>query len=132
MKKKYSVIYKIKKDYPEIDKEGNFDIYASDEKEAEIEAIREIKRKFFGIEQSYSDDEIKNMFHIHHDFGEIFDECYICQKLFLDPDEDYITASFRSCARDDDITMEFCMNCWSELMEYLTAKKFNIKTSNEN
>jgi hypothetical protein len=132
MKKRYSITYKIKKDYPQIDEEGSFDIYASNEKEAEIEAIKEIERRFVDIEKFYTRDEIKNMLSINHNFGDIYDECEICQKLFLDPDEDYITASFHSYARDDDITITFCMNCWSELMEYLRAKKLNIKTPNEN
>jgi len=80
MKYKYTVYYKIKKDYPESDIENHFEIIEENEEKAKKVSI-EVLRELYGLED-LDDDSISQMITLEKE--DIVENCEICDKnLFL-------------------------------------------------
>jgi hypothetical protein len=129
MIKKYYVAYKIKRDYPETDLEGGFNVYAYTNKDAEYEALRKIKEEIPGIEKFYNDDELLNSMFINFEYS--VDECYMCNKILEPDDLNFYEVHFSKAGKIETHKMTFCPECWFPLMKEIDSRKFASKIKNE-
>jgi hypothetical protein len=129
MIKKYSVTYKIKKDYPETDLEGKFDIYAYTENSAKCGALIKIKEKFPGINNYFTDDELLNFMHIEFEYN--VNECVLCWKILEPEDLNFFEVNVSKAGEIEKHKMTFCSECWFSLLEEIESRKFAPKIKNE-
>jgi len=128
MIKKYWVTYKIKRDYPETDLEGGFNVYAYTENSAKYEALRRIKEEVPGIDKHFTDDEI--LYFMNIEFEHSVDEC-ICGKILEPEDLDFFEVHFSKAGEMETYKMTFCPECWFSLMEEINSRRFTSKIKNE-
>jgi hypothetical protein len=125
MIKKYSVTYKIKRDYPETDLEGKFDVYAYTENSAKYEALRKIKEEIPDIDNHFTDEELLNFMHIEFEYN--VDECYMCNKILEPDDLNFYEVHFSKAGDLETYKMTFCPECWFSLVEEINSRRLTLK-----
>jgi hypothetical protein len=131
MKLKYLVRYKIKRDYPETDLEGEFNIYAYGSNDVIYEALRKMKEEFPEIIKVYTNSELLNFMSFYYEYP--VHECYICGEIFDMNNLDFYEIIFTKLTESKTEKMTFCKNCFFSLTDEIHFRRYNkLNSKNKN